>query len=60
MILIMDSDNETAVLEAVLILCMILPVKAVISLRTFNSLVFIPDRESVRLETETACCVKIG
>jgi hypothetical protein len=58
-ILIMDSDCETTFLEAVQVLCMILPIKAVISLHTINSLVFILDKESVQFEAGTSCLCKI-
>jgi len=55
-ILIMDSDYKTAFLEAVHVLCMILPIKAVISLHTIN---IILDKESVQFEAGTSCVCKI-
>jgi hypothetical protein len=58
-ILIMDSDYETAFLEAVHGLCMILPIKAVISLHTINSLVCMLDKESVQFEAGTSFLCKI-
>ena len=58
-ILIMDSDYETAFLEVVHVLCMILPIKAIISSHTINRLVFILDKESVQFEAGTSCLCKI-
>jgi hypothetical protein len=58
-ILIMGSGYETAYLEAVHVLCMILPIKAVIFLHTLNSLVYIVDKVSVQFEVGTSCLCKI-
>jgi len=49
----MDGVYETAFLEAMHVLCIIRPIKAVISLHTMNSIVFIPDKGSVQFEAGT-------
>ena len=55
----MDGVYETAFLEAMHVLCIIRPIKAVISLHTMNSIVFIPDKGSVQFEAGTFFLCKI-